>query len=150
MDERATPPDRAPWARRGDAERQSLRNRGRPQGGAGVLDRRPLQRPVRRSATQSHRVLVRLVPLLALDAARLRIDRLAGGADPPSAAAHGRARLEPARGLAGALVAEAAALERGAPLSPARIVTPRAGRQEVAGLKTEAVAQALLAGGERR
>src|SRR2546422_7580645 len=33
MDERATPPDRTPWARRGDAERQSLRNRRRPQGG---------------------------------------------------------------------------------------------------------------------
>src|SRR5437899_3163904 len=30
MDERATPPDRAPWARRGDAERQSLRNRRGP------------------------------------------------------------------------------------------------------------------------
>src|SRR5437773_1131631 len=106
MDERATPPDRAPWARRGGGAgrrraavalglgggtllRDFRGGRGGAAGGAGVLDRRPLQRPVRRSATQSHRVLVRLVPLLALDAARLRVDRLAGGADPPSAAAQG-------------------------------------------------------------
>src|SRR5207244_9926711 len=65
-----------------------------------------------------------------------RPDRLAGGADPPSAAAHGSRRLEPAGGLAGPLGAEAGSSQRGVVLSAARIivhVAPRARRTEVAG-----------------
>src|SRR5207302_1552695 len=80
--------------------------------------------------------LVRRVSVLPLDAARLRPHRLAGGTDPPRAAAHGSRRLEPAGSLAGPLGAQAAAPQRGVSLSAARIVVhvaPRARRTEVAG-----------------
>src|SRR5207247_9120022 len=69
-------------------------------------------RRLRRASDTGHRRLVRCGPLLPLDAAGLRIDRLAGGADPARAPSDGGARLEPARGLPGALAAEAAAPER--------------------------------------